>query len=108
MQFNWIISAMDCKVSEGTMTNVVHTVHWRYNATEKKDEKIYFAEMYGACPVGEPTPEDFTDYESLTKKQVVSWLEATLDVKSMQENLTKQIDLQINPIDETLKPPFEN
>lgn len=108
MDFNWIISAMDCKVSDGTMTNVVHKVHWRYNATEKKGEKSYFAEMYGACTVGEPTPEDFTDYNSLTKQQVVSWLEATLDVKSMQENLTKQIDLQINPIDETLAPPFEN
>jgi hypothetical protein len=108
MEFNWIISAMDCKVSEGTMKNVVHTVHWRYNAKETLKDKSYFAEMYGACPVGEPTPEDFTDYDSLTKDQVVSWLEATLDVESMQENLKKQIDLQINPIDETLAPPFEN
>ena len=108
MEYNWIISAMDCKVHEGEMTDVVQTVHWRYNATDTVDEKNYFAEMYGATTVGEPTPENFTDYNSLTKEQVVGWLEETLDVTSMQENLTKQIELKINPIDVTLPPPFAN
>ena len=108
MVFDWIISAMDCKIHEGEMTDVVQTVHWRYNATDVVDEKTYFAEMYGATAVGEPTPENFTDYNSLTKEQVVGWLEETLDVTTMQENLTKQIELQINPIDVTLPPPFPN
>jgi hypothetical protein len=108
MVFDWIISAMDCKIHEGEMTDVVQTVHWRYNATDVVEEKTYFAEMYGATAVGEPTPENFTDYNSLTKEQVVGWLEETLDVTMMQENLTKQIELQINPIDVTLPPPFAN
>lgn len=108
MVFDWIISAMDCKIHEGEMTDVVQTVHWRYNATDVVDEKTYFAEMYGATQVGEPTPEDFTSYPDLTKEQVVSWLEAVLDVPNMQENLTKQIELKINPIDVTLPPPFPN
>lgn len=108
MVFDWIISAMDCKIHEGEMTDVVQTVHWRYNATDIVDEKTYFAEMYGATQVGEPTPEDFTSYPDLTKEQVVSWLEAVLDVPNMQENLTKQIELKINPIDVTLPPPFPN
>ncbi len=108
MVFDWIISAMDCKIHEGEMTDVVQTVHWRYNATDVVDEKTYFAEMYGATQVGEPTPEDFTSYPDLTKEQVVSWFEAVLDVPNMQENLTKQIELQINPIDVTLPPPFAN
>ena len=108
MVFDWIISAMDCKIHEGEMTDVVQTVHWRYNASDVVDEKTYFAEMYGATQVGEPTPEDFTSYPDLTKEQVVSWLEAVLDVPNMQENLTKQIELKINPIDVTLPPPFAN
>jgi hypothetical protein len=108
MVFDWIISAMDCKIHEGEMTDVVQTVHWRYNATDVVEEKTYFAEMYGATAVGEPTPDNFTDYNSLTKEQVVGWLEETLDVTTMQENLTKQIELQINPIDVTLPPPFAN
>lgn len=108
MVFNWVISSMNCKVQEGQMTDVVQTVHWRYNATETVDSKEYFAEMYGSTNVGEPTPENFTDYNSLTKEQVVGWLEGTLDVTAMQENLTKQIQLQVNPIDVILPPPFEN
>lgn len=108
MVFDWIISAMDCKIHEGEMTDVVQTVHWRYNATDVVEEKTYFAEMYGATAVGEPTPENFTSYPDLTKEQVVGWLEETLDVTAMQENLTKQIELQINPIDVTLPPPFAN
>lgn len=108
MVFDWIISAMDCKIHEGEMTDVVQTVHWRYNATDVVEEKTYFAEMYGATAVGEPTPENFTSYPDLTKEQVVGWLEETLDVTTMQENLTKQIELQINPIDVTLPPPFAN
>lgn len=108
MVFDWIISAMDCKIHEGEMTDVVQTVHWRYSATNVVDEKTYFAEMYGATAVGEPTPENFTNYNSLTKEQVVGWLEGTLDVTSMQENLTKQIELKINPVEETKAPPFAN
>jgi hypothetical protein len=108
MVFDWIISAMDCKIHEGQMTDVVQTVHWRYNAKESIEDEVYFAEMYGATGVGEPTPDNFTDYNSLTKEQVVGWLEATLDVTAMQENLAKQIELQINPIDVTLPPPFPN
>jgi hypothetical protein len=114
MEFNWIISAMDCKIHEGEMTDVVQTVHWRYNttdivpATSGSTEKTYFAEMYGATQVGEPTPENFTSYPDLTKEQVVGWLEAVLDIDTMDENLTNQIELQINPIDVTLPPPFSN
>jgi hypothetical protein len=108
MEFNWIISAMDCKVQEGQMTDIVQTVHWRYNAKKTVQDVEFFAEMYGATNVEEPTPENFTDYNSLTKEQVVGWLEATLDVPTMQQNLTKQIDLQINPVDVTLPPPFAN
>ena len=123
MKFEWIISAMDCKINEGVMTDVVQTVHWRYNATEivtpptgstttsspsGSTDTTYFAEIYGATAVGEPTPADFTDYNDLTKIQVVGWLESELDITTMQTNLENQIALQITPIDVTLPPPFIN
>lgn len=108
MIFNWTISAMDCIVELEGLTDVVKTVHWRYSAKETVGEKEYFAESYGAQEVGVPTPADFTNYNSLTKEQVVSWLEAKLDVVSLKENLEKQVNLQITPLDVTLPPPFEN
>ena len=109
MEFNWIISAMDCKIQEGEITDVVQTVHWRYNATDivpatsGSTEQKYFAEMYGATGVGEPTPENFTSYPDLTKEQVYGWVTSSMNayntasVDNMYASLERQIENQINP-----------
>lgn len=101
---SWIISAMDVKLSEGDLKDVVTLVHWRRNAIEGE----YSAEVYGTCPVGDPTPEQFVSYEDLTKEEVEAWLEASLDVEAIDAGLDAQIELKKNPIDATLPPPFNN
>jgi hypothetical protein len=103
-EFKWIISAMECIKNEGDLQDIVITIHWRYQAT--KDEVT--TDNYGAVSMPLPTGEDFTPYEELTKEQVCGWLEATLDVPTMEENLEKQLDLLINPTNVTLPPPFQN
>ena len=103
-KFDWIISAMECKVKEDNLSDVVILVHWRYNATSGE----YFADTYGATSMPLPSGENYTPYAELTKEQVTGWLENTLDIKEMQSNLEKQIDLLINPINVTLPPPFKN
>jgi len=105
-KFEWIISAMECEVKEDNLSDVVILVHWRYNAVSVIEEKEYFADTYGATPVPLPTEEDFTPYEDLTKEQVVGWLEGILDVPDMQLQLETNIELQVNPINETLPPPW--
>ena len=104
MQYNWIISAMDVKLSEGELKDVVYNVHWRRSLVDGE----YSAEVYGTCGVGDPTPEQFVSYEDLTKEEVEAWLEASLDVETIDAGLVSQIELQKNPIDATLPPPFEN
>ena len=104
MEYSWIVSAMDVKISEGSMKDVVYNIHWRRSAVEGE----YSAEAYGTCPVGEPTPEQFVSYEDLTKEEVESWLEANLDVESIDAGLASQIESQKNPVDATLPPPFNN
>jgi hypothetical protein len=105
-KFDWVISAMECKVEEANLSDVVILVHWRYNATSIVEDIEYFADIYGATSVPLPTGEEFTPYEDLTKGQVVGWLEAILDVPDMQLQLETNIELQINPINVTLPPPF--
>ena len=104
MEYNWIISAMDVKLSEGELKEVVYNVHWRRSVVDGE----YSAEVYGTCPVGDPTPEQFVSYEDLTKEEVEAWLEESLDVETIDESLASQIQLQKNPIDATLPPPFAN
>lgn len=105
---NWVISAMDCKVQEGDMSDVVITVHWRFQGNETSNGKNYFAESYGATTVGMPDPQTFTPFDQLTQEQVVGWLEQELDVTTMTATLQENINLQINPTNVTLTPPWIN
>jgi hypothetical protein len=81
----------------GSLTDVVFNVHWRRNATETVDDTQYFADVYGSLSVPAPSAENFTPYEDLTFEQVCGWLEAGLDVESLDANLEAQIENQINP-----------
>ena len=104
INYNWIISAMECIKNEGDLQDVVISIHWRYKA--EKDG--FNTDIYGETSMPLPTGEDFTPYEDLTKDQVCGWLEATLDVPAMEQTLEAQLDLLINPINVTLQPPFDN
>ena len=101
--YEWVISALDCKVQEGELTNVVQQVHWRYKGT---NEDGVTAETYGAQSIGDPIPENFTPYPNLTSDIVIAWLEDVMDVESLQENINNKINLKINPINVTLPLPI--
>jgi len=102
--YNWKINALDAKIQEGDNSNVIYTVHWSYIAQDESGE--YTANSIGTLGVTYD-PDNFIPYADLEKDDVVSWLEAGLDVASMQENLDKQIELEINPVDETIKPDWD-
>jgi len=107
-KFDWIISAMECKVKEDNLTDIVILINWIYNATITVEDKSYFADTYGATSLPLPTEENFIQYVDLTKEQVVGWLESILDVPAMQMQLEANIDLQINPVSVILPLPFNN
>jgi hypothetical protein len=94
-QYKWVIpkNGLETAPSEDGLTHVVKTVHWIYKATDGK----YFAEVFSAMACATPSETDFTAYPDLTEDQVISWLEAGLDVDALKENLDKQIEDQKNP-----------
>jgi len=104
LETKWLISQMDTAPSEDGLTDVVKTVHWRY---EGKDGE-YTAEVYGAMACSTPSETDFTAYEDLTYEQVCEWLEAGLNVEAMNENLATQIENLKNPPIVNLPLPFSN
>lgn len=103
--YTWFIAALDCKVNENNLQDVVYNVHWRYTAT---NENGINAQTYGAQAVSPPSEEVFTPYDELTKEQVVGWLEASMDVPAMNLMLDNQIELIVNPVDVTPPLPFVN
>ena len=108
MEFNWIISQMDCKIKETIqgqeLQNVVNVVHWRYDAI--LDD--YETEIYGTLELNGANPNDFILYENLTENDVITWLEDGLDVDKLQTILINKINLLINPVEATLPLPWNN
>jgi hypothetical protein len=104
IETKWLISQMDTAPSEDGLTDVVKTVHWRY---EGKDGE-YTAEVYGAMGCATPSETDFTAYEDLTYEQVCTWLESGLNVEAMDLNLATQIENLKNPPIVNLPLPFSN
>ena len=102
--YSWIIEAMDVIPKEGTLDNVVQTIHWRRRGTEVVDGKTYTAEVYSTYNCPSPSPTDFTAYPDLTQAQVESWLDAGLDVPSIDANIATQIQQQIAP--PVIQPPL--
>lgn len=95
IQYNWIISAMDTAPQDGELLDVVKRVYWRLAGT---DGDIY-AEDFGSMPCATPSETDFTAYPDLTEDQVISWLEAGLDVEAFKANVaTKIADIKNPPI----------
>jgi hypothetical protein len=95
--YSWIISQLDTAPQDGNLHDVVKVIHWRYQGTEIVGDKTYTAQVYSSYGCAQPSETDFTAYPDLTEEQVVSWLEAGLDVSSLQANIDAQIENQKNP-----------
>ena len=46
INYNWVISQLECKIQEGDLQEVVYTIHYRRQATEVDGDKTYLAETY--------------------------------------------------------------
>lgn len=92
-QYKWVISQLDTAPSQDGLIDVVKLVHWIYQSISGN----YSATLYGKMPCATPSETDFTAYPDLTESQVISWLEAGMDVDALKENLDKQIEDQKNP-----------
>ena len=99
--YKWTIVALDCIPMLNGMKDYVVTCHWRYgieNGTDPEAPDYVYTDIYGAEGFTQnPDMPDFTPYADLTEAQVIGWLESSLDVPAMQEQLAKALENIINP-----------
>jgi len=100
--YSWKINQLDAKIQEGELQNVIYVIHYNYTAVDPSGEYTSTSVNILSVQYNPETP--FIPYDELTKEDVVSWLEAGIDVNILNESLDKQIELQINPVDEYLRP----
>ena len=99
---------MNCVPQEGQLIDVVSIVHWTREATQYVGAEPIVVSVYGTMTCQTPSDTDFTAYPDLTYEQVCGWLDAGLDVVSLDANLDAQIENIINPPIVTLPLPFVN
>jgi hypothetical protein len=92
--YTWDIFRLDCAPSENGLTDVVKTIHW---ILQGQDENGITASFSNSYPLPSPSPEAFTDYATLTKETVISWLESNLDVGYLHTYLANEIASKYNP-----------
>ena len=97
--YKWVISGLHAKIQEGELSNVIESVHWRYQA-EDADGNI--ADVYGSVGLEAPDAESFVAHEDLTQADVEAWLESKLVVEQLQAGLDAQLEAMANPTHHTI------
>jgi hypothetical protein len=102
--FTWSFPQFDVVPSEDGLTDVVKTIHWRYDAVDGE----YAAGAYGTVGLGEPNPTDFIPYDQLTEAWAINAVSASINVPEMQAALEKQIADEKNPPIVPMAPPWQS
>lgn len=92
--YSWIINSMEVIPSLDGLTNIVNIINWSYNGVSPTNIQ---GSISGNSVMPLPSSENFTPYNDLTQEMVISWLESTLDISSLQIRLDTQINLIENP-----------
>ena len=91
--YKWVISDLKAKIQDGELSNVIETIHYRYQAEDGE----HFADVYGSVGLESPEADSFIPADELTVADVEGWLEDKLDVEALKEGLDAQIESQKNP-----------
>lgn len=104
VQYNWQISQIEVVKTQGELSNVAQTIHWRLDGHEDG----LTSGVYGAVTLADADPANFVNFESLTHDQVVAWIESALGttLDDYKNKIVADIEQLKNPPIATLPPPW--
>lgn len=94
--YTWNILDIESVLSEDGTTKIAKGVEFFYRAVSdqlKDDGNPYTAEFAGVYYLKDPDQENFTDFDNLTKEQVLGWILENLE--QTEEQLQNALSLQI-------------
>lgn len=100
--YTWSFPEFDVVPSENGLSDVVKTIHWRYDAVDGE----YAAGAYGTVSLGDPNPRDFIPYDQLTREWAIAAVSDSVNVADLQAALERTIADQKNPPIVPMAPPF--
>ena len=105
----WDIVAMDSAPTEGSLSDVVKTVHWNCTGTETVGSDTYTSYSYGCVGLGAADSSSFTAFASITKANAIAWAQDALgtdEVTAIETGLEAKITEQKTPSIETKTLPW--
>lgn len=100
--YTWTFPQFDAAPTDGDLTNVVKTIHWRLDAN---DDGVTVG-AYGTVALDDPDPETFVPFAQITHEWAIAQCEAKLDMAAIQTALESQIEAVQNPPTVPMVPPF--
>ena len=108
MAVTWKVASLDRSPTEGSLSDVVKTVHWTASDSEtvgSGDSAVtHTGSSYGSVGLGAADAGDFTAYASVTKDNAVAWAKAALgsdQVTSIETGIAAQITESKTPTSKT-------
>lgn len=106
--YEWYFSDLMVKPQENGLKNVLYIVYWQLKGS---DENGVFGEQRDSCSLPPPVPENFQDYDTLSKAQVENWVETAMGyntIVSLKQSIAEQIKIQTNPPFVSMSAPWNN
>ena len=98
LTYEWKITALKKAPSLDGLSDVITHIRFDYTGTDAESGKSHT--FHGACPVGKPDPENFTEITTLTEADVIEWAKLNHPTDHMNEVIEKAIQDGIAPKNE--------
>ena len=96
--YSWKITALKKAPSLDGLSNVITHVRFDYTGTDADSGESHT--FHGACPIGAPSADNFSEITTLTEEQVIEWAKANHPTDHMNEVIEKAISDKITPKNE--------
>jgi hypothetical protein len=95
--YTWEFVQLDTAPSEGSLSDVVKSIHWRINGVSDTRTPNNSTSIYGQATIGAADADSFTAFNSLTK----NWCKAQVlaNGSKTEAELKADIDAQLTELD---------
>jgi len=95
--YTWEFVQLDTAPSEGSLSDVVKSIHWRMNGVSDTRTPNNTTSIYGQATIGAANADSFTAFNSLTEAWCKTQVLANID--RTEAELKSDIDTQLTELD---------
>ena len=96
--YSWKITALKKAPSLDGLSNVITHIRFDYTGTDSESGESHT--FHGACPIGAPDADNFSEITTLTEAQVIEWAQSHHPTEHMNYVIEKAISDKLVPKNE--------